>query len=74
MEHVTRLLHPNLWSKTQQPSVSVLTKEDLWSENVDFEDFAELVWSECEEHGWYNNSDTPDMLCIYVRGALKVAP
>ena len=72
MNHVTRIYHPNLWSETATVSVESLTLADLLDENLDFESFAQTVWDECEKHGWYNDSDMPDVLCIYVKGAMHV--
>jgi hypothetical protein len=46
-----------------------ITKDALLAENEGYESFAELVWSDCEKYGKYDDSDpSSDVLCIYVQG------
>lgn len=46
-----------------------LTKEDLLSENADFEYFVTTVWKECESVGFYDDSDHSEgVICFYFRG------
>lgn len=69
MDTVTRIFSSDISRRAPLIETSI-TREQLDGENLDFADFALLVWSQCDEFGYYNDSDmSSGTLCIYVAGS-----